>query len=78
MMTLMWTGSILGALLGLAHATYVFKVVVNSGSPSVAPNYTTATYFAIWTFGLWVLLGTYVLVLWVIGAVLYGVFKTYR
>ncbi len=77
-MTLMWAGSVLGVLLGLAHATYVFNIVANGVSPGGSPNYKSAVYFAIWTFGLWVLLGTYVLVLWVVGVVLYLVFKAFR
>lgn len=77
-MTLMWIGSMVGALLGLAHATYVFRVVAKSVPSGVSPNYPGAVYFAIWTFGLWVLFGTYVLVLWVVGGVLYLVFKAFR
>ena len=77
-MTLMSAGSIIGVVLGLAHATYVFKVVANGNSPGASSNNTSAVYFAIWTFGLWVLFGVSVLVMWVIGVVLYLVFKAFR
>jgi len=75
---LVWTGSMVGALFGLAHAIYVFKVVAYSAHEGNSPNYLRAIYFSVWTFGLWVLFGVYVLVLWVAGTLFFIVFKAFR
>ena len=75
MMTLPWTGAVLAALLGLAHAAYVYRAVSSQVSGDTAPNHTRALYFALWTLALWVLLGSYILILWLIGLVLYVIFK---
>ncbi len=77
-MNLMWTGSVIGVLLGLVHAMYVFNVVAGRGVPSGSRNYLRGNYFAFWTFLLWILFGTYILVLWIIGMFFYLVFKAYR
>lgn len=77
-MTVMWVVSLAGALLGLAHAGYVFCVVSNTGAAGAPPDRWDAAYFALWTLGLWLLLGGYVLVLWLAGAVLYLAFKVLK
>ena len=77
-MTLLWLGSLVGALLGIAHAAYVFRIVANSAPLNTPQNYLRAVYYAIWTFGLWVLFGTYILVLWGISVLFYLIFKAFR
>lgn len=75
---MIWAGSIVGAVLGLIHAVYVYRVVSVRAPDNTSPNHMPAVYFALWTFVLWVLMGTYVLVLWLAGAVLYVIFKMLR
>jgi hypothetical protein len=77
-MTVMTAGTAVGALLGLAHAAYVFRTVTNGVTSDVSTNHLRAIYFAVWTFGLWVLFGPYVLVLWMVGVLLYLIFKAFR
>jgi len=73
-MTVMTAGTAVGVLLGLAHAAYVFRIVTNG----VSTNHPRAIYFTVWTFALWVLFGPYVLVLWMVGVLLYLIFKAFR
>ena len=42
------------------------------------PSHARAGYCALWTLGLWLLFGTYMLVLWLIGAAFWLVFKAGR
>ncbi len=74
MMTVVWAGTVIGSVLGLVHAVYVFRLVADDSAAGQA----RAGYYAVWTFGLWLLLGSYVLVLWLVGVVLYAVFKAFR
>jgi hypothetical protein len=74
----LWAGTLVGALLGLCHAVYVFRVIEAEAPAESAPSYTRPAYYALWTFGLWVLFGSYVLVLWLTGLVFYTVFKAFR
>ena len=69
-----WAGTVIGAVFGLVHAAYVFRAVADGSAAGQA----RAGYHAVWTFGLWLLLGSYVLALWLIGVVLYAVFKAFR
>lgn len=74
----MWAGSVVGVLLGLAHAAYVYRVVANGMSLDAEPNHARGIYFAIWTFLLWILFGSYVLILWLAGVLFYVIFKAFR
>ena len=78
MTALMWTGSLVGALFGLAHAAYIYRAISAQAAVGTSENHTRAVYFALWIFVLWVLFGSYVLVLWLVGAMLYIVFKMFR
>ena len=75
---IIWAGSIVGLLLGLAHAVYVFRAVASSEPANSGPNYTRGAYYAIWVLGLWILSGTYILVLWLAGVLFYLMFKVFR
>jgi hypothetical protein len=72
-MSLVLTGSTLGAVIGLAHAVYIFNVVIHSSEKPLL-----AIFFAIWTLGLWIVFGFYVVSLWVIGTIAYVIFKAFR
>lgn len=74
----MWVGSVVGMFLGLAHAAYVYRVVANGAPADGESNHTRGFYFALWTLGLWILFGSYVLILWLAGITLYIIFKAFR
>jgi len=64
MSILLWTGTILGAAIGLAHAVYLWRTTrQGTGGAGVA------LYRGVWALALWTLFGTYVLVLWIIGVI---------
>ncbi len=67
MSLLLWVGTILGAAVGLAHAIYLWRVAMQE-----ANSRSTAIYRGVWAIGLWTLFGTYVLVLWIVGVISYG------
>ena len=67
MSLLLWVGTILGAAVGLAHAIYLWRVAMQE-----ANNRSTAIYRGVWAIGLWTLFGIYVLVLWIVGVIAYG------
>jgi hypothetical protein len=58
----------LGAAVGLAHAVYLWRVSLQE-----AESRGTAIYRGAWAVGLWTLFGTYVLALWIVGVIAYGV-----
>ena len=64
---LLWIGTILGAIVGLAHALYLWRV-----SRHELDGHGAAVYRGVWAVMLWVVFGTYVLVLWIIGAIAQG------
>ena len=69
-MTIIGTGTLLGALCGLAHAAYVYGVVLNAAGSASSRHTGKALYAAAWTLGLWLLMGTYLLVFWLLGGFL--------
>ncbi len=71
MNTVLWAGTAVGVVFGLAHAGYVYRLVAVDGQ-------LRAGYYALWTLGLWLLFGTYVLVLWVISVVAYAIARPFR
>ena len=70
-MTLVGTGTLLGAIFGMAHAVYVFTVVASHCGTARAPRYAAGLYAGAWTLFLWLLFGTYLLLFWLLGAALY-------
>ena len=71
-------GALMGLIIGLLHAFYLSKVVA-SGTKSATPSTRLAALnLALWTCGLWILMGAYVLGLWLISVVFYVVFKAHR
>jgi hypothetical protein len=74
----MWAGSAVGVLIGLAHAAYVYRIVAIGTPADMGPNHARGVCYAIWTVLLWALFGSYIVVLWLVGIVLYLVFKAFR
>ncbi len=78
MTAVLWAGTLVGVVFGLLHALYVYRLVMAEGPADAAPSHARAGYYALWTLGLWLLFGTYMLVLWLIGAAFWLVFKAFR
>ena len=78
MTVVLWAGTLAGVVFGLIHAFYVYRLILAEGPTDAAPNHARAGYYALWTLGLWFLFGTYMLVLWLVGAVFWLVFKAGR
>ena len=76
--SLLMTGMLVGALFGVFHAVYVYRLLATEPPAGATPGHARAVYYALWTLGLWVIFGSYVLMLWLIGAIFYGVFKAFR
>ena len=75
--TIMWMGTLVGVVLGCAHGVYVYRTIVTDnvaaargGSAGIRLR---AVYYGIWTILLWVLFGTYVVVLGAISVIAYGI-----
>jgi hypothetical protein len=73
-----WIGPSFGVILGLAHGFYVYKCISHSNPLADKPDHLRGIYYAIWVLGLWVLMGTNVLVLWIVGLLFYIIFKAGR
>lgn len=67
MSSLLWVGTVFGAAIGLAHAVYLWRVSLQE-----TDSRSIALYRGVWAIGLWTIFGTYVLVLWIIGVIAYG------
>ncbi len=64
-----WTGTALGAVIGLLHAVHLYRrqterVWVDGPRHSRLKG----IYYGLWTFLLWTAFGTYVLIFWCLGA----------
>jgi hypothetical protein len=71
MSALFWIGSGLGAVCGLCHTVYLWR-----NAAERTDRRQVALYRGLWTVGLWTLFGTYLLVLWVLGAGVWLISKT--
>ena len=67
MSLLLWVGTVFGAAIGLTHALYLWRVSLQESD-----SRSTAVYRGAWAIGLWTIFGTYVLVLWIVGVIAYG------
>ena len=74
---LVWVGTLVGVILGAAHAVYVYRVVAR-GATGVSNSQVRGVYYASWTVLLWLLLGSYVVALWLAGAATYVLFRSFR
>ena len=75
MASLLWAGTAISAILGALHAGYVYRLVVDSNEAGARAR---GLYYAVWTFGLWLLLGTSVLALWAVSVAVYAVARPLR
>jgi len=75
MSLVLWGGLFVGAVFGLLHGAYVYRVI---STPGGGAAHARAGYYAIWTLALWLLFGTYVLVLWLVAVVAYGIARLFR
>jgi glycerol uptake facilitator-like aquaporin len=79
MAAVLWIGTLVGAVLGSAHAVYLYRTVTAQGPTATEGGsgrlHLQAAYYAIWTVFLWALFGAYVLVLWVISVIAYAVWN---
>ena len=75
MISVLWAGTAVGTLFGLLHAGYVYRVV---SAPGGSTAHLRASYYALWTVVLWLLFGTYLLVLWIISVIAYTIARPFR
>ena len=78
----LWIGTILAAIIGLAHAVYVYRQEIGEfravlGRHPLAIRL-RASYQAFWTLLLWLLLGATVVLYWAIALVPYLIAKIIR
>ncbi len=82
MTILLLIGSSIGAVIGFLHACYVYRQEVgelpNALSERPVRARASAAYYALWTFVLWAVFGSYVLFLWVVSIIAYGIYKAVR
>lgn len=71
MIVVLWAGAVAGAVIGLLHAGYVYRMVAVEGQ-------LRAGYYTLWTFGLWLVFGTYILVFWIKSVVAYAIAGPFR
>lgn len=71
MNTALAIGSVFGAIVGLVHAFYVYAHRARRTGRVIAVH-AKAAYYALWTFALWVLFGSYVLYLGLLATAIYG------
>ena len=74
MVTFLWAGSALGAVLGLFHGVHLFRQQA-ARTAHRGPIHSTAIglYSGIWAFALWTLFGAYVLGFWILGSAGYAI-----
>ena len=80
MSIVLWAGTGVGVVFGLLHAGYIYRLGVREAPAArgFLATHGRAVYDALWALGLWLLFGTYVLVLWVIGVFFYAIHKLRR
>jgi hypothetical protein len=72
----LWIGSACGAILGLSHALYLYRqIAARCTTADAAGINRRGLYYAIWTFALWTIFGSYVLAFWLLGATVYALVR---
>ena len=80
MNAVVWIGSLLGLAIGSLHAIHLYRRRVVDARESATGSVTAhleGAYYGLWALALWVIFGTYVLVLWAIGAVAYSIVRLF-
>ena len=66
----LWIGSAIGATLGFLHGVYLYRKITARASVGDATGINVrGLYYAVWTFALWTLFGSYVLAFWLVGSI---------
>jgi hypothetical protein len=65
----LWIGSALGAVLGLLHGACLYRDIAARAANGGAALNVRGLYYGVWTFALWTIFGSYVLALWLVGAI---------
>lgn len=72
-------GASVGTLIGVLHAGYVYRHAVREAPATLREHPVMmrirAGYYALWTFLLWVVFGSYVLFLWMASVAVYAAYK---
>ncbi len=71
-------GALVGLIISLFHVAYLSRLVAAGKKSQTSGTGVSVLNFAFWTFGLWILMGAYVLGFWLIAIVFYVVFKAFR
>ncbi len=71
-------GTVVGLIVSLFHVAYLSRIVASGTNSATSGTRVSALNFAFWTFGLWILMGAYLLGFWLIAVVFYVVFKAFR
>lgn len=71
-------GMLVGLIISLFHVAYLSRLVASGEKSATSGTGVSILNFAFWTFGLWILMGAYVLGFWLISVVFYAVFKAFR
>ncbi len=71
-------GALLGLIVSLFHIAYLSRLVASGTDPQRSGLRVSTLNFALWTCGLWILMGGYLLAFWLIAVVFYVVFKAFR
>ena len=74
----LWLGMLTGLIISLFHVAYLSRLVAGGDKSPTSGTGVSVLNFAFWTCGLWILMGAYVLGLWLISVVFYVVFKAFR
>ncbi len=74
MVTFLWAGSALGAVLGFIHGIHLFRQqAARTAHRGPIHSMAIGLYYGVWTFALWTLFGAYVLGFWILGSAGYGI-----
>ncbi len=80
MTTVLWIGSGFGAIIGLVHACYLYRSFVRQAANALgeysALTRAKAIYYGLWTIFLWIVFGSYVLILWILSVIAFAIYKT--
>ena len=67
MESFLWIGSTIGAAIGVLHGAYLFREIsTRASTPGLNAR---GLYYALWTFILWTVFGSYVLFFWLVGVI---------
>ncbi len=71
-------GTLVGLIISLFHVAYLSRLVASGTNSVTSGTRVSALNFVLWTCGLWILMGGYLLGFWLIAVVFYVVFKAFR